>query len=361
MTELKDYLSEIQDPSQKAAQAALAHWDSLTHPIGSLGLLEDLTIRLAAIQDRTIPKIGKKAIIVMCADHGVYEEGISSSPQAYTQMLANIMTRGETGVCSLAGFAGAEIDVVNIGMVRTLEPAPGIIQRPVREGSENFTQGPALTEKEVLEGIWVGIDQAEKRIKDGADILGTGELGIANTTTSSAVLHLLTDLPIDEVVGLGAGIDQDQFNKKKRIIQEAKTRFKKDPDDVIGILGAVGGLDLIGLVGVYLAGAKNRVPVVIDGLISAVAALAAVRLEPRVRSYIFPSHHSREPGLGKVLALLGLSHLVNLDMRLGEGSGCPFTFMILEAGIHCMENMGLFDVNKVSPLVQVNIRDVDHD
>ncbi|MDO5037126.1 MAG: nicotinate-nucleotide--dimethylbenzimidazole phosphoribosyltransferase [Tissierellia bacterium] len=361
MLNLKNYLSEIEGLDQESLDQALNHWDHLTHPIGSLGQLEETTIRLAGIQKRPIPKLEKKTIIVMCADSGVFEEDISSSPQEFTQMLANIMVDGRTGVCSLASYAKSDVDVVNIGMLETMDQDPRIIQKSVRVSSNNFTQEPALTEEEVLRGIQVGIEVAEERISQGYDILGTGELGIANTTTSSAVLHLMTDLSVEEAVGLGAGIDEDQFARKKRIIKEAKERYQKDPDDVIGILAAVGSLDIVGLVGVFLAGAKNRVPVVIDGLISSVAALCAARLEPKARDYMFASHLSREVASAKILDFLGLKAPVHLDMRLGEGSGCPFTFLILEAGIHCMENMGVFENTNIDHHVQVNIRDKQDD
>lgn len=357
--DLKKYIQEIGDINQEASEKALNHWDSLTHPIGSLGMLEKLTIQLAGIQGKTIPEIKKKSVIVMCADNGIFDEDISSSPQEFTQMLANAMVNGSTGVCSIAGYAKSDVTVVDIGMLHTMDLDNRILSYNIRQSTNNFYKEDAMTREEAIKAIQVGIQVAEDKIKEGVNIFGTGELGIANTTTSSAVLHALTKIPAEDCVGLGAGITDSQLEKKTRVVFEGVRERIKEDDDVIDILAKVGGLDIAGLVGVYLAGAKNHVPIVMDGIISSVAALAAVKLNDKVRNYIFPSHLSRESAAPKLFEYLELKPLVSLGMRLGEGSGCPFTFLILETGIHCMNNMGSLDKTEIDPNVQVNIRSKD--
>lgn len=359
MDQLNDYIQSIIPSNKEYSEKALDHWDHLTHPIGSLGLLEEMTIKLAAIQEKTIPEINKKSIIVMCSDNGIFDEDISSSPQVFTQLLANNMANGLTGVCALADYADSEVEVVDIGMLDTMERDEKLCCHPVNCGTKNFYVEPAMTREEVIEGLKVGIEVAERKIKEGFDTLGTGELGIANTTTASAVFYALTDLSIEECVGLGAGIDDTQFTKKKKVIEESVERYdlKSGKRDIIDILAKVGSLDIVGLTGVFLAGAKNKVPVVLDGFISSVAALCAVTLNENVRDYIFASHLSKEVASRKILDLLGLKPLVTLEMRLGEGSGCPFTFLILESGINCMNKMGNFEQTDINASVQVNIRD----
>ncbi len=359
MEQLNDYILSITPSNKDFSEQALDHWDHLTHPIGSLGLLEEMTIKLAEIQEKKIPTINKKAIIVMCSDNGIFDEDISSSPQVFTQLLANSMANGMTGVCALADYAGAEVEVVDIGMLNTMDRDEKICLKPINRGTKNFYKEPAMTREEVIAGLKVGIEVAERKINEGCDILGTGELGIANTTTASAVFYGLTDLTIEECVGLGAGISDTQFAKKKKVIEESVERYglKSGKRDVIDVLAKVGSLDIVGLTGVFLAGAKNKVPVVLDGFISSVAALCAVMINENVRDYICASHLSKEVASRKILEILGLKPLVTLEMRLGEGSGCPFTFLILESGINCMNKMGNFEETDINASVQVNIRD----
>lgn len=356
---IEEYIEKIENIDEKSLNQSLAYWDNLTHPIGSMGELERATIRLGGIQKKIIPEINKKSIIVMCADNGIFEEGISSSPQDFTQMLANAMVEGSTGVCSLADYAKSQVTVVDVGMLSTIDLDERILNYKVRESTNNFYKEDAMTRQDVIKAMQAGISVVEKQIEEGVNLFGTGELGIANTTTSSAVLHALTNYPAKDCVGFGAGISEQQLVKKTKVVEEGvKARIGRE-DDVVDILAKVGGLDIAGLVGVYLACAKNKVGVVMDGVISSVAALAAVQLNEKVKDYIFPSHLSREKAAPKIFERLGMKPFISLGMRLGEGSGCPFTFLILEAGIHCMNTMGMIEKTNIDPKLQVNIRNKD--
>lgn len=350
------YLNKIEPIRPEAMKATREFWDTRTHPVGSLGVLETSTIRLGAIQRRKIPRLLRKSIVVMCADNGVVREDVSSSPPIFTQMLANAMARGETGVSALSRHVGAELIVVDIGMNREMEREAGIVPAVIRRGTGNIVSEDAMTREEALRGIETGIKIAELEIERGASILGTGELGIGNTTTSSAMLHALTKESVNRCVGYGAGITEVQLNNKIAAVEKACARLPRDAD-VVDIIKTVGGLDIAGLIGVFLAGAAHRVPVVIDGLISGVAALAAVRLCEPVKDYLFASHRSAEKASEVLYRALDLNPPLDLSMRLGEGSGCPLFFQLLETAIACMEGMGSVRDNAIDPTRLVNLRE----
>ncbi len=354
---LRDTIAEIKPLNQECMVQARAIWDSLTHPIGSLGQLEELTIRLAGITEKPINRLDKRGIIVMVADNGVFAEDVSSSPQEFSFLLAEAMARGETGVSSLAAHQNAEVFVVDVGLISDETYDSRIINKNIRKSTGNLAVEPAMTREEAVQGIEVGIEIADKLFADGYDILGTGELGIANTTTSSAVLAALTGASVEKCVGLGAGITMEQLEKKRSAIERGLKRFDVKKADPIEVLAQVGGLDICGLTGVFLSGAKNRKPVVIDGIISSVAALAAKRICEDAAHYMYSSHLSKEAAAKFVLDELGLKPVVTLDMRLGEGSGCPFTFGILDSAIYAMTHMGTFSKTGVGEGVLVNIRE----
>lgn len=354
---LEETIRSIGEPNKEAMVEAKKIWDSRTHPIGSLGQLEDITIKLAGITGDTKNSINKKGIVVMSADNGIFEENVSSSPQIFTYLLTNAMANGETGVAALAKEQDSEVFVVDIGVIPHGEYIEGVIDKNISHGTKNFAKEPAMSREDAIKAIEVGIELADELFEKGYDILGTGELGIANTTTSSAVLAVLTGAQVKDCVGLGGGIDANQLLNKKRVIEEAIANLNPNKEDPIDILAKVGGLDICGIVGVFLSGAKNKKPVVIDGLISSVAALAANRMNPLCSNYMFASHLSKEIAAKFVLDELGLKPLVTLDMRLGEGSGCPFTFMILNSALFAMENMGTFDSTQIENKKLVNIRD----
>lgn len=345
--------------NEEVAKEARDIWDSRTHPIGSLGTLEEMTIQLAKITGKPMNTLDKKVVIVMSADNGIVEEDVSSSPQKFTYMLTNAMAKGETGISNLCAFQGSDVAVVNVGIINYGPYEDNVIQKLVREGSNNFIKEPALTLEEVYQGIQVGIEVAEDYINRGYKILGTGELGIGNTTTSSAVLAALSRYEVEDCVGLGGGITNKQLQNKVNVIKKAIEKYDLYNKDVFEVLSCVGGLDICGLIGVFLAGAKHGVPVVIDGIISVVAAICADTIAPGAREFFFASHLSKEKAAIACLEMLGKEPLVHLNMRLGEGSGCPFTFTIFDHALYAMKNMGTFETNSIQPKVQVNIRDID--
>lgn len=359
MNQFKDF--PLHPLDEEAAKKAREIWDSRTHPIGSLGTLEEMTIQLAKITGNPTNDLDKKVVIVMASDNGIYEEDVSSSPQAFTYMLTNAMARGETGVAALCNYQGSDVAVVNIGIIDQGPYEDNVIQKQVSQGTKNFIKEPAIPMEDVYRAIQAGMDVAEDYIQRGYKILGTGELGIANTTTSSAVLAALSQYKVEDCVGLGGGITNQQLVNKVNVIKKAIEKYDLYNQDVFTVLSCVGGLDICGLVGVFLAGAKYGVPVVIDGIISVVAALCADRIAPGAREFFFASHLSMEKAMTGSLDLLGKEALVYLHMRLGEGSGCPFTFTIFDHALYAMKNMGTFDSNAIQNTLLVNIRDMDGD
>lgn len=338
---LRSTIKEITGANESAKKIAREKWDGLVKPIGSLGTLEEATIKIAGMTGNVVNKIDKKAIVVMCSDNGVADEGVSSAPQIFTKVLTESMTRGLTGVATLGKYTNTDIVTVNLGVMGEIND-PKIINRKIANGTKNFTKEPAMTYEEAVKSIEVGIEIGDKLYGDGYDILGTGEVGIGNTTTSAAVLSALTGLDVDITCGKGAGLTDEQHSNKKGIIRKGIEINKPNKEDPIDVLAKVGGFDIGGMCGIVLSAAKNKKPVVIDGFISGVAALCAVKLNPLVRDYIIPSHLSGEPGAKYVLNELRLKPMLNLGMRLGEGSGCPLTFQIIEAGLYTLENMGTF-------------------
>ncbi|MDD7363725.1 MAG: nicotinate-nucleotide--dimethylbenzimidazole phosphoribosyltransferase [Peptoniphilus sp.] len=356
MMEFDTYLKQIKPIEKEKFDGPKAYWDLRTHPVGSLGELETMSIRLGAIQDRTIPVLEKKSIVVMCADNGVVREDVTSSPQVFTQMLANAMARGETAVSVLSRHVGSNLVVVDIGMTDTIPREDNIVSASVRKGTGDIAVEDAMSREEAVQAIETGIRIAEDEIKKGAQILGTGELGIGNTTTSSAVLAALTKADIRDCVGYGAGITDAQLEKKRAVVSKAIARIGEEAD-VVDVLKTVGGLDIAGLVGVFLAGAAGGIPVVVDGLISGAAALAAVTLKPEVGDYLFPSHRSAENSAKVFYRASDLRPPLDLFMRLGEGSGCPLFFQLLEAAIACMDGMGSIEDNAIDPSLLVSLRE----
>lgn len=361
MTNWQNELQKIRPLDAAITEEAKELWDSRTHPIGSLGLCEELTIQLCGIREELVKSAHPRGIAVMCADNGVIEEDVSSSPQIFTYLLANAMASGQTGVSTLAAFQDTEVFVVNIGILPAGDYHPNVYQRVVREGTRNFAKEPALTREEVIEAIGVGFDLAKSCAEKGFVMLGTGELGIANTTTSSAVLAALTGWNVADCVGLGAGITSRQMENKVRVIREALDFHKPNPEDAIDVLAKVGGLDLAGLTGVFLGCAVYRMGAVIDGIISTVAAIAATRIASGVKDFLFASHLSEEAAAKNSLAYLGLEPLARLHMRLGEGSGCPFTFTILDHSLYSLWNMGTLQSTDIQNTLLVNIRDKGED
>lgn len=353
---LKKTLNSIEKKDEEAIKNAWNRIDNLTKPIGSLGELEKIAVKMAGITGKVKNKIHKKNIVIMCADNGIWEEGISSCGQDLTAIVTNNFTRGITGVCVLADFYNSDTTVVDIG-VKVDMNNPKIINRKVNYGTKDIAKGPAMTRDEAVKAIETGIETVDKLAKDGYDLIGTGEMGVCNTATSAAVLGGLTGLEIDQVAGKGSGITDEQLYLKREAIKKALEVNKPDKNDVIDVLSKVGGFDICGLCGCFLGAAKNRIPIVIDGFISSVAALCAVRLNGDVGDYIFPSHLSAEPGAKYIMNELNLKPMLNLDMRLGEGSGCPLAFGIIESALYTMNNMATFEEAKIDSSNLVDIRE----
>lgn len=356
MNLLKNILKEIMPSNIDAKKITRDKWDNLVKPIGSLGNLEEATIKISGITGKTINSLNRKAIVVMAADNGVVEEGVSSPPQVFTKILAESTANGITGVATLGKYTNTDIYTVDIGM-NGIVNHPGIINKKINNGTKNFVKEAAMTYDEAIKSIEIGIEIGNELFENGYDILGVGELGIGNTTTSAAMLSVLSGLDVDVTSGKGAGLTEKQYLNKKNTILKGIKLNKPNKEDPIDVLSKVGGFDIGGMCGLYLSAAKNKKPIVIDGFISSVAALCAVALNENVKDYILPSHLSNEPGAKYVMKELKLKPMIDLGMRLGEGSACPLAFQILESAMYILENMGTFEEASLSGSVLVDMRE----
>lgn len=322
-----------------AMTAAEVYQARLAKPPGSLGRLEELSIQLAGITGRVHNALNKKQLLVFAADNGVVAEGVSSAPQSVTKQQTINLMRGKTGAAVLAKHFGCGLTVCDVGVNADIYEST-VLNRKIAYGTQNICTGPAMTREQTLQAILTGAEIA--RTVD-ADVIGVGEMGIGNTTTSSAVLAVLLGADVEAVTGRGGGITEESFRKKKAVIRTAIEVNRPDRDDVVGVLSKVGGFDLAAMCGAFLGAAAARRPAVIDGLISAAAALCAVRLCPNVRGYLVPSHASFEIGYRLAMETMDLRPLFDLGMRLGEGSGCPLAFQVLDAACAVINDMATFD------------------
>jgi nicotinate-nucleotide--dimethylbenzimidazole phosphoribosyltransferase len=319
--------------------AAEEYQARLAKPPGSLGRLEEISIQLAGITGRVHNALNKKQLLVFAADNGVVAEGVSSAPQSVTKQQTINLMRGKTGAAVLAKHFGCGLTVCDVGVNADIYEST-VLNRKIAYGTQNICTGPAMTREQTLQAILTGAEIA--RTVD-ADVIGAGEMGIGNTTTSSAVLAVLLGTDVEAVTGRGGGITEESFRKKKAVIRTAIEVNRPDRDDVVGVLSKVGGFDLAAMCGAFLGAAAARRPAVIDGLISAAAALCAVRLCPNVRGYLVPSHASFEIGYRLAMEAMDLRPLFDLGMRLGEGSGCPLAFQVLDAACAVINDMATFD------------------
>ena len=329
----------VQPLDQKAMLAAEAHQARLAKPPGSLGRLEELSVQLAGITGKVHNELPRKQLLIFAADNGVVAEGVSSAPQSVTMQQTINLTRGKTGAAVLAKRFGCGLTVCDVGVNADICES-AVLNRKISYGTQNICAGPAMTREQALQAILTGAAVAENV---DADAVGIGEMGIGNTTTSSAVLTVLLGADVDKVTGRGGGITEESFRKKKAVIRTAIAVNRPNRDDVIDVLAKVGGFDLAAMCGAFLGAAASRRAAVIDGFISAVAALCAVRLCPLVHGYLIPSHASFEIGYRLAIEELALRPLFDLGMRLGEGSGCPLAFQVLDAACAVMNNMASFD------------------
>ena len=328
------------EPLDAAAMtAARARQAQLAKPPGSLGRLEDLSVQLAGITGKVHNKIEKKHLLVFAADNGVVAEGVSSAPQSVTLMQTINLTRAKTGASTLCKHFGCGITVCDVGVNAKIRE-PKVLNRKIAYGTQNIANGPAMTREQCRRAIQIGFDLARDT---DADVIGVGEMGIGNTTTSSAVLAVLLDADVEAVTGRGGGITDRSFQKKKQVIKDAIAINQPDKNDILDVLAKVGGFDIAAMCGAFLGCAAKRCPVVIDGFISAVAALCAYKLCPEAVGYFIPSHASYEIGYKLAMDAMDLEPMFLLGMRLGEGSGCPLAFEILNAACAIMNEMATFD------------------
>ena len=337
--ELDTLVREVLPLDRSAMTAAEEYQARLAKPPGSLGRLEELSIQLAGITGRVHNALNKKQLLVFAADNGVVAEGVSSAPQSVTKQQTINLMRGKTGAAVLAKHFGCGLTVCDVGVNADIYEST-VLNRKIAYGTQNICTGPAMTREQTLQAILTGAEIA--RTVD-ADVIGVGEMGIGNTTTSSAVLAVLLGADVEAVTGRGGGITEESFRKKKAVIRTAIEVNRPDRDDVVGVLSKVGGFDLAAMCGAFLGAAAARRPTVIDGLISAAAALCAVRLCPNVRGYLVPSHASFEIGYRLAMEAMDLRPLFDLGMRLGEGSGCPLAFQVLDAACAVINDMATFD------------------
>lgn len=337
--ELDALVREVLPLDRSAMTAAEEYQARLAKPPGSLGRLEEISIQLAGITGHVHNALNKKQLLVFAADNGVVAEGVSSAPQSVTKQQTINLMRGKTGAAVLAKHFGCGLTVCDVGVNADIYES-AVLNRKIAYGTQNICTGPAMTREQTLQAILTGAEIA--RTVD-ADVIGVGEMGIGNTTTSSAVLAVLLGADVEAVTGRGGGITEESFRKKKAVIRTAIEVNRPDRDDVVGVLSKVGGFDLAAMCGAFLGAAAARRPAVIDGLISAAAALCAVRLCPNVRGYLVPSHASFEIGYRLAMETMDLRPLFDLGMRLGEGSGCPLAFQVLDAACAVINDMATFD------------------
>lgn len=345
---LSAIIDMIQPLDQKAMAEARSRQDRLTKPQGSLGRLEELSVQLAGIQGKPVPQIKQKAIITMAGDHGVVTEKIGNWLQDVTAQMVYNFLGGGAGINVLARHAGARLIVVDMGVATELKPDPRLLSRKIAHGTRNMAQGPAMTTEQAKKAIETGIEIMNAEAAKGLDIVGTGDMGIGNTTASSAICAVLTGRTVAEVTGRGTGLSDKQLKHKIEVIERALAVNRPDPKQPLDVLAKVGGFEIGGLAGVMLAAAAHRIPVVIDGFISGAAALIATAMVPRMKDYLIAAHVSAEAGHPIILDYLGLKPLLNLGMRLGEGTGAALGILLAEAAARILAEMSTFDEAGVS-------------
>ncbi len=342
MDKINQTIASIKPLDEKAMTEARTRQDNLTKPQGSLGQLEWLSIQVAGIKGHPRPRIDQKVIFTLAGDHGVTEEGVSAYPSEVTPQMVYNFLRGGAGINVLARHVRARVVVADLGTASVLQRHPELKDKKVAMGTRNITKGPAMSREEAIRSIEAGMELVEEELGKGIDILGTGDMGIGNTTPSSAITAAFTGAEVAAVTGRGTGLDDEGWERKVRIIEKALAINRPDSKDPIDVLSKVGGFEIGGIAGVILAGARYRIPVVIDGFISGAAALVAASLSPRVKPYLIASHESIERGHKIILEHLGLKPLLNLGLRLGEGTGAALGISMVEASLKILDEMATF-------------------
>jgi nicotinate-nucleotide--dimethylbenzimidazole phosphoribosyltransferase len=340
--QLRERLATIQGLKKEFFARAQERLDQLTKPRGSLGHLEEIARRYVAMVENVRPRIREKIIYTFAGDHGVTAEGVSAYPKEVTpQMVYNFLRQG-AAINVLAGHAGAKVVVVDIGVDHSFEPEEGLVIRKVARGTGNIARGPAMSREQALQAIFVGLEMADHAKGRKADLVGTGEMGIGNTTPSSAILSAITGLPVNQVTHRGAGIDDVGLVRKVKIVEQALTINSPDPKDPLDVLSKVGGFEIAGIAGLIIGCAGHRIPVVVDGFISTAGAMIAVALNPRVREYLFASHKSVEVGHQFMWEYIGQKPILDLSLRLGEGTGAALAMSLIEASVKTLSEMATF-------------------
>ena len=340
--EILEMISAVLPPDEEAMARALARQSKLAKPPHSLGRLEDISVKVAGMTGRLFNRADRRRVLVFASDNGICEEGVASAPQSVTLAQTINISRGMTGEGTLAKHFHCETEVIDLG-VKTDFSCPTVRCEKIAYGTKNFAKEHAMTRGQALRALRIGYGAALRAKADGVEILGIGEMGIGNTSTSSAVLCALTGLTAEDTVSRGGGVNDEGFRRKKQVIDEALAKWRPDPNDPVDALTKVGGFDLCGMTGAFLGAAAARIPVVIDGYISVVAALCAARLCPNAKAYMLSSHASTERGYAMATRELGLEPILLLGMHLGEGSGCPIAFEIVSAALDVLENMATFE------------------
>lgn len=343
---LNNVLKGIRGLDENSMDKAKKRVDSLAKPLGSLGKLESIAIKLSGITGDIFNNIDKKCILIMSSDNGVVEEGVASAPQVVTLIQTKNFLKGTTGVATLSKVNNTDLMVFDVG-INSDKIIEGVINKKISKGTKNIYKEPAMTYEDAIKSLEIGIEAVKMAKEEGYNILGVGEMGIGNTTTSAAVLKALIGCSASDVVGKGAGIKSEAFEKKKKIVDEVIKMHNVDCNDPIDVLSKVGGYDIGAMAGVFLGAAYYRIPVVIDGFISVVSALLANKLNPLVKDFCFTSHKSEEIGYNLAINELGLTPMLDLNMRLGEGSGCPITFSVIDFSIAMMNNMATFEEGNI--------------
>lgn len=344
---LEQVLERIRPANENAMEQAWAHWNDLALPLHSLGRLQDTVVRIAGMMGTPQVTLGKKALVVMCADNGVVEEGVTQSGQEVTRIVAENFLQEKATAAILCKKAGADIFPVDIGIASDSK----IINRKIAYGTKNMAKEPAMTRQEAKKALEVGIAMAEELKEKGYGIIATGEMGIGNTTTSSAITSVLLGEDPAKVTGRGAGLTSAGLEKKIAVIRKAIQLHQPEKTDVLDVLSKVGGLDIAGMAGIFIGGASLGIPVVADGFISCVAALCAVRMCPAVRDYVITSHKSKEPATVMILEALDIPVFLDCDMCLGEGSGAVAIYPLLDMAMAVYNSMSTFAENEIDHYV----------
>ncbi len=343
MDNLLDLIAGVDPVTEKFAVETQRRLDNLTKPKGSLGVLEELAKRYVAIRNNISPKIKKKVVYIFAGDHGVTDEGISAYPKSVTSQMVKNFIAGGAGINVLARHAGVGVKVVDMGVDFDFEDDVNIIDKKIQKGTGNMTKGPAMRREEAIKAIQTGIELAGEYVNEGGDILGVGEMGIGNTTASSAIAAAITGFSVEDVTGMGTGITEDGWKRKVGVIKKALALNRPDPREPLDVLAKVGGLEIGGIVGIIIGGALGRIPVVIDGFISTAGALIAMELQPNIEGYLIASHSSVERGHKVILNRMGLKPLFDLSLRLGEGTGAVIGISLIEMGMKIYQEMATFE------------------